>query len=65
MLTADNSVSAMSGVRMPSANAAATAFSMLFASSSSPKEYLSIIALLRIDAIGFAIFMPAISGADP
>jgi len=58
--------SSRSAVRyLPSAKTLSTAFSMAAASASSSKEYLSIIAPLRICAIGFATPLPAMSGALP
>ena len=56
---------AMSGVRSPSASARRTADSMAAASASSLNDRRSIIATLRIIAIGFAFPWPAMSGAEP
>ena len=55
----------MSLVLRPSFKTDWTAFSKASASLSRSKEYLKAIAKLKIEAIGFAIPLPAISGADP
>ena len=55
----------ISFVLKPSFSTIWTAFSNVSASLSSSREYLSAIAKLNIEAIGFAIPLPAISGADP
>ena len=56
----------MSGVRLPAAIVDATAASTAHASASSPSEWRSSNAALRIVPIGFAdALVPAMSGAEP
>ena len=55
----------MSLVLKPSFNTSCTAFSRASASLSKSNEYLKAIAKLKIVAIGLAILLPAISGAEP
>jgi len=55
----------MSFVLRPSSKTCCTAASNKFASASKSKEYLKAIDKLKMLAIGLAIFLPAISGAEP
>ncbi len=50
---------------MPLCSVFSTAFSMALASASSPSECRSSIAALRIVPSGFAMPLPAMSGAEP
>jgi hypothetical protein len=52
-------------VRAPSSSTAATAASIAAAASGWPSDQRSIIAAERIVPIGFALPVPAMSGADP
>src|SRR5204862_521054 len=54
-----------SAVRAPAASAAAMAASTFCAASSLPSEWRSSIAAERIAAHGFALPVPAMSGAEP
>ena len=63
--TEDAPSGARSRVRRPAASVSATARSTASASMASPKEWRSIIAAERIVARGFAIPLPAMSGALP
>src|SRR5262249_27059774 len=61
----DSPGAAMSAVRWPWAKVFSTAASIAQAASSLPNEYRSIMAAERMVARGFAMFLPAISGAEP
>ena len=56
---------AISAVRIPPSSVCSTASSTAAASSVSPSEYRSIMAMLRMDPMGLAMPFPAMSGAVP
>ena len=55
----------ISDVLYPSKSTLSTALSTAVASSSNPNESLSIMAVLNIEPIGFAMPLPVMSGALP